>query len=104
MAAKKGQPRPEGAGRTKGVPNKMTTDLKQMILGALDDAGGRAYLAEQAILNPGPFMSLIGKVLPKDIIAKIDTRIEIVDNAKDWINSTVTELNNAITSEQEPLH
>lgn len=104
MAAPKGRPRPEGAGRQKGSTNKVTSDIKQMILGALDDAGGRSYLAEQAILNPAPFMALIGKVLPKDIIAKIDTRIEIVDNAKDWINSTVTELNNAITSEQDSLH
>jgi hypothetical protein len=38
-----------------------------MILGALDDAGGQAYLSEQAILNPGPFMGLIGKVIPKDV-------------------------------------
>ncbi len=35
-----------------------------MILGALDDAGGRAYLAEQAHENPGAFLALIGKVLP----------------------------------------
>ena len=35
-----------------------------MILGALDDAGGREYLARQAVENPGPFMALLGKVLP----------------------------------------
>ena len=37
-----------GVGRTKGVPNKVTKELKEMILGALDDAGGQAYLARQA--------------------------------------------------------
>jgi len=57
----------EGAGRPKGVPNKLTTDIKQMILGALSDGGGRDYLARQAIENPGPFMTLIGKVLPMQI-------------------------------------
>ena len=45
----------------------MTTDLKEMILGALSDVGGRAYLAAQALLNPGAFMRLIGKVLPHQI-------------------------------------
>lgn len=35
-----------------------------MILGALDDNGGQAYLAEQARSNPTAFMGLIGKVLP----------------------------------------
>lgn len=53
-----------GSGRKAGTPNKVTATLKDMILGALDDAGGRAYLARQAEENPGPFMALVGKVLP----------------------------------------
>jgi hypothetical protein len=57
----------ENAGRKKGVPNKLTADLKAMILGALEDAGGRAYLARQAIETPGPFLTLIGKVLPLQV-------------------------------------
>ena len=51
-------------GRTAGVPNKLTTDLKAMILGALDDAGGQEYLAQQATQSPGAFLTLVGKVLP----------------------------------------
>jgi len=54
----------EGAGRKKGVPNKLTTDLKEMILGALDKAGGQDYLIEQSEKNPVAFMTLVGKVLP----------------------------------------
>jgi hypothetical protein len=38
-----------------------------MIRGALDDAGGQAYLAQQARENPAAFMQLIGKILPKDV-------------------------------------
>jgi hypothetical protein len=56
-----------GQGRKKGVPNKLTADLKAMILGALDDAGGQAYLARQAYESPGAFMALIGKVLPLQV-------------------------------------
>ena len=55
---------PKTGGREPGTPNKITKDLKSMILGALDDAGGQGYLSEQATSNPGSFMSLIGKVLP----------------------------------------
>ena len=59
--------RREGAGRPKGVPNKINGDLKAMILGALDGAGGQDYLQRQAELNPGSFLTLIGKVLPMQI-------------------------------------
>ena len=63
-AKPKGQPR---GGSRKGCPNKITRDLKEMILGALDDAGGRKYLAAQAKRNPPAFLTLIGKVLPTTI-------------------------------------
>ena len=53
-----------GNGRPKGALNKTTRELKEMILGALDDAGGQDYLARQANENPVAFLSLIGKVLP----------------------------------------
>lgn len=54
-------------GRPKGVPNKITTNLKSMILEALDRKGGVAYLAEQADENPTAFLTLVGKVLPMTI-------------------------------------
>ena len=55
-------------GRKKGVPNKTTKLLKDAILQAADQAGGKeglvGYLARQAEDNPGPFLALLGKVLP----------------------------------------
>lgn len=56
-----------GPGRPKGTPNKLPTQVKEMILHALDKAhpkGGAAYLTEQAEKNPVAFMTLVGKVLP----------------------------------------
>lgn len=53
-----------GPGRKKGVPNKINADLKSMILGALDKAGGVDYLTTQANVSPAAFLALIGKVLP----------------------------------------
>jgi hypothetical protein len=61
----KGKP---GPGRPKGVPNKSNAMLKDAILQAAQNAGGAegivGYLEAQATANPGPFMALLGKVLP----------------------------------------
>ncbi len=60
-----------GKGRPKGAANKTTALLKDAILKAATDAGGKeglvGYLTRQAIENPAPFMSLLGKVLPMQV-------------------------------------
>ena len=53
-----------GIGRKKGVPNKTTKMLKDMILGALDKAGGEEYLLKLAKTQPAAFATLLGKILP----------------------------------------
>lgn len=60
----KRKPPNAGKGRVKGVPNKVTADVKAMVLQALSDAGGAAYLLTQAQTNPNAFLTLVGKVLP----------------------------------------
>lgn len=65
MAAPKGT-RPPGGSR-KGRPNKITADVKAMLLGALAAKGGQAYFEQQADKNPVAFMALLGKVLPMQI-------------------------------------
>lgn len=57
-------------GRAKGTPNKVTKELKEMVLQALDQAGGVTYLTQQARDNPGPFLTLLGKVLPLQVTGK----------------------------------
>ncbi len=53
-----------GKGRPKGVPNKATTAIKDMIVQALTNVGGVDYLSRQAEENPVAFMGLVGKVIP----------------------------------------
>jgi len=59
--------RPKTGGRKPGVQNKTTAQVKEMILSALDKAGGTKYLHMQATLNPVAFMTLVGKVLPLQV-------------------------------------
>jgi hypothetical protein len=58
-----------GKGRAKGTPNKVTKELKEMILAALDGAGGVEYLQERARdpRTASAFLGLVGKVLPMTI-------------------------------------
>lgn len=62
--------KPKTGGRKRGTPNKVTKDLKDMILGALEAAGGEKYLKTQAKESPAAFLGLVGKVLPKDLNLK----------------------------------
>jgi len=64
-----------GSGRPKGVPNKLTRDVKEAILAAFDKVGGPEYLANQATQNPQAFMTLLGKVLPTQIAGDKDNPI-----------------------------
>lgn len=56
-----------GKGRRKGTPNKVTGALKDMILQALSNAGGVAYLERQAVKQPTAFLALVGRVLPLQV-------------------------------------
>lgn len=60
----------KGKGRPKGVVNKNTALLKDMILKALDQSGGIDYLVAQADANPTAFLTLVGKVLPLQVNAE----------------------------------
>ena len=67
-AFKKGEKRP-GQGRPKGATNKVTKELKEMILEALANVGGVGYLEERANdpKTAAAFMSLVGRVLPMTV-------------------------------------
>ena len=74
-----------GKGRPKGTPNKTTKALKDMVLGALNDAhpeGGQAYLCQQAQENPVAFLTLVGKVLPYELKADLNHEGNVNINIK----------------------
>ena len=72
-------------GRAKGTPNKTTALLKDAILKAAENAGNKigqdglvSYLEAQATDNPGPFMALLGKVLPMQVTGEDGGPLQIV--------------------------
>lgn len=71
-------------GRPKGAVNKTTALLKDAILVAAQRAGDKAggdgiasYLEQQAGDNPGPFLALLGKVLPLQIAGDKDNPLAV---------------------------
>jgi len=50
------------------APGKLT--LKDMVLEALDEAGGVQYLVDRAHETPGLFLTLVGKVMPMQVAAE----------------------------------
>ncbi len=70
------RPQPKGGSR-KGIPNRVTADVKAMILEALDKAGGVYYLLAQSETNPSTFMALVGKVLPLTLSGDPDNPLKV---------------------------
>jgi hypothetical protein len=58
--------------------------VKDMILEALDRAGGVEYLEKQAKENPRAFLSLLTKVIPPEVADKSGGVIEQIVR---WANS-----------------
>lgn len=78
MADTARKPPRAGKGRPKGSLNKTTAAIKDMIVQALDKAGGVEYLERQAEENPAAFLTLVGKVLPLQVTGEGGGPIETV--------------------------
>ena len=76
MNKQTGNIRGPGPGRPAGSPNKITGDMRAMILQAFEKAGGADWLARQADENPVAFMGLLGKLLP----AKVDMDANVINH------------------------
>ena len=60
-------------GRTKGTPNKTTSEMRDAIIQAFHEAGGVDYLVRVASDDPRTFLGLLGRVLPKEVKAEVHT-------------------------------
>ena len=82
-----------GAGRKKGVPNRITTLLKDQVLQALEESGGVAYLVTLARENPNAFSSLLGRIMPTQVTGPNDGPLQ-VDNRYSGLPDHVMEMIN----------
>lgn len=67
----------EGAGRPAGSLDKGNALIREMIVEALDQAGGVEYLVRQANAKPAAFLALIGKVMPVQIAGDPNAPVKI---------------------------
>jgi hypothetical protein len=67
----------QGSGRPKGSLDKGNAAIREMILEALEGAGGVSYLIDKAESHPQAFMGLIGKVLPLQVTGEEGKDIQI---------------------------
>ena len=65
----------EGAGRKKGVPNKLSGSVKQNIVGVFDRIGGREKMAKWAEENQTDFYRLYGRLAPTEIEANVKGKV-----------------------------
>lgn len=68
---KKGDPRPANAGRRKGTPNKVTTDMREAMAEAFERKGGVEYLLT---LDDELFVKMLSRMVPNEVAAKVDAR------------------------------
>lgn len=64
-------------GRKAGTPNKTTVEVKEALELVFEKIGGVEKLAEWAGRNREEFYKLWAKLLPKDINAKVSSRLTI---------------------------
>lgn len=64
-------------GSRKGIPNKHTGLIREMIAEALDQAGGVDYLLDCANdpKTKAAFLGLIGKVMPVQVQADVNAKV-----------------------------
>ena len=77
MAFKKGEKRPEGAGRKKGSANKTTVKVREAMELAFEGIGGVPALVEWAQDNQTEFYKLFAKLLPVQVEASVDNKLDI---------------------------
>ena len=57
----------ENAGRPAGVPNKLSSSVKDNVTQVFEDIGGLVFMADWAKQNPNQFFNIYSKLLPLQV-------------------------------------
>lgn len=66
--------RKKTGGREAGTPNKLTSTVKMMVLGALTKLGGEKWLERMARKHPQAFMQMLRQVMPTQVVGDVNCR------------------------------
>ena len=61
-----------GPGRPKGVPNKVTGQVKEALSQAFDRVGGVDYVVRMAEEHPKAFLTMLARLVPNEIHAEVN--------------------------------
>ena len=79
-----GPGQPKTGGRETGTPNKATAAVKEAIVAAFDEVGGKDYLVQIARSDPKVFCSLLAKLLPAQVRAELDNSEMTILHLRDY--------------------
>ena len=60
------------AGRHPGTPNRVTSAVREAVLAAFDEVGGKNYLVRLAQDDPKTFCALLARLVPMQLRAELD--------------------------------
>ena len=94
-------------GRKPGSPNKLTKNMREIIMVAFTKAGGCDYLVRQSKEEPKAFMALLGRVVPQEIAVSIHNvdlgaEMRLAAERLDRLNAPKDVTPEPVTLEHEP--
>jgi hypothetical protein len=99
MAGRGSKPGERRGGRQAGSPNTLP-DLRALTLKALMRAGGVDYLQRQAEENPMAFMSLLGRVMPREAHVELTGELKVrAEVRRDLVEKLVVLMRTPATAE-----
>jgi len=69
--------RKKTGGRQAGTPNKTTQNVKLVLDEAFERLGGVDFLSEWARENPGEFLKIWSKLIPRDLTVEATHRLTL---------------------------
>ena len=66
------------AGRRPGTPNRITAVVREAVLAAFDEVGGKDYLVQIARNEPKVFCALLARLVPTQVRAELETTLPVV--------------------------
>tara|TARA_R110002051_G_C8352968_1_gene440454 strand:- start:145 stop:492 length:348 start_codon:yes stop_codon:yes gene_type:complete len=64
-------------GRKKGSANKITKDMREILMNSFHKAGGVNYLVKQSVESPVAYLGLLGKIVPSQLAVSVSHSLDL---------------------------